>query len=66
MNAILDFYNKNRGVLSEKNMNYNSLYSKNKVTYSEYYSALINHPEYLIKYDKVKSDLLSAQTVFEK
>lgn len=66
MNMILDFYNKNKSVLSEKNMNYNMLYSKNKITYNEYYSALSNHPEYLIKYDKAKNDLLSAQTIFEK
>lgn len=66
INSILDFYNKNKSVLSEKNMNYNMLYSRNKFTYNEYYSALSNHPEYLIKYDQAKSDLLNAQTVFEK
>ena len=48
-----------------KNENYNELYSQNKTIYSEYYSALNNYPEYLIKYDKVKSDLLDARTIFE-
>lgn len=66
MKNIFDFYNKNKSILSDKNLNYNQLYSKNRLLYSEYYSALSNHPEYLIKYDKVKSDLLNAQTIFEQ
>lgn len=66
MKNIFDFYNKNKSLLSEKNLNYNQLYATNRLLYTEYYSALSNHPEYLIKYDKVKSDLLNAQTIFEQ
>lgn len=65
VNSIFEFHNKNKAVLSIKNENYNDLYSQNKLDYQEYYSALNNYPEYLIKYDKVKSDLLDAKTIFE-
>jgi hypothetical protein len=65
INSIFDFHTKNKAVLSVKNENYNTLYSQNKLDYQEYYSALNNYPEYLIKYDKVKSDLLDAKTIFE-
>lgn len=63
---IFDFHEKNKGVLSEKNTIYNSHYLKNKSTYWEYISALNNYSQYTLKYDKVKSELLNAQTVFEK
>lgn len=63
---IFDFHEKNRGILSEKNTIYNSLYIRNKNTYWEYISALSNYSQYTLKYDKVKNELLNAQTVFEK
>lgn len=43
MKNIFDFYNKNKSILSDKNLNYNQLYSKNRLLYKEY-SALSNHP----------------------
>lgn len=65
INSIFDFHTKNKAVLSVKNENYNTLYSQNKLDYQEYYSALNNYPEYLIKYDKVKTQLLNTSTIFE-
>ncbi len=62
---IYSFYMKNKSALSEKNSLYNSLYSKWVSEYKEYYAALSNYPEYLIKYDNAKTQLLNTSTIFE-
>jgi hypothetical protein len=52
-------------MLSEKNQIYNDIYAKNIETYRQFYDALNNYPEYLIKYDKLSSNLLSTKTIIE-
>jgi len=66
MTKFFNFYNKNKRVLSQKNIIYNDLFLEQNERYLEYYSALNNYPEYLIKYDKIKKDLFDAKTIFEK
>jgi len=66
MTKFFNFYNKNKKVLSQKNIIYNDLFLEQNKRYLEYYSALNNYPEYLIKYDKIKKDLFDAKTIFEK
>lgn len=66
MTKIFSFYNKNKWILSKKNLIFNNLFLQQNEKYLEYYSALNNYPEYLIKYDKIKKDLFDAKTLLEK
>lgn len=70
INIILDFYNSYSYLLytktKSKDQILNEEYSKIKNIYIEYFSALKNYKEYTIKYDKSKSNLLSAETILEK
>lgn len=65
MNSIFSFYTSKKWLISQKNQIYNDIYSQNIVKYKHFYDALNNYPEYLIKYDKVSSNLLDTKTIFE-
>lgn len=65
LNLFFNFWNSKKSLLSTKNLNYNKIYENNKTNFLEYYSALSNYWEYLIKYDKTKSSLLWTKTVSE-
>ncbi len=66
MTTFFNFYTKNKSILSQKNAIYESMYQEQYNKYFEYYTALYNYPEYLIKYDKIKIDLLNAKTLLEE
>lgn len=65
LNLFFNFWNSKKSLLSTKNLNYNKIYKNNKTKFLEYYSALSNYWEYLIKYDKTKTSLLWTKTVLE-
>lgn len=65
MNMFFDFYKSRKWMISEKNQIYNNIYIKNKSKYKHFYDALSNYPEYLIKYNKVSSNLLDTRTILE-
>ncbi|MBW7954522.1 hypothetical protein H3C61_01790 [Candidatus Gracilibacteria bacterium] len=62
---INNFYTKNKGFLSSKNLGYNSIYFRNNNNFREYYLALSNYGDYSIQYNKLKSDLLNTNTILE-
>lgn len=63
--GFFDFYKSKNKFLSIKNYIYNDKYNQSNIQYTEYYNALNNYPGYLIKYDKVSSDLLDTKTIAE-
>jgi hypothetical protein len=62
---FFDFHEKNQIHLSAKNIIYNRYYKNNKQKYDEYHLALDNYNEYIITYNKIKSDLFTTKTVAE-
>jgi hypothetical protein len=65
VNLFFDFQNKNASHLSSKNIIYTKFYATNKLKYDEYHLALDNYNEYIISYNKTKSDLFTTKTIAE-
>ena len=68
INKIFNFYNDYKRELKEENNKDKfviKLYSNLNEKYKEYFAALKNYPEYLVKYDKSKKDLLYINTINE-
>jgi predicted nucleic-acid-binding Zn-ribbon protein len=65
ISLFFDFQNKNQSHLSTKNIIYTKFYASNKVKYDEYHLALDNYNEYIISYNKTKSDLFTTKTIAE-
>lgn len=69
INKILNFYN-NFKIVLKPNINNNDafiikLYSKLNEKYKEYFSALKNYEEYVVKYNKSKKELLDKNSINE-
>ncbi len=70
INEIIDFFEKNKTVLKTEINTKDRILAQQYLIieekFKEYFSALKNYKEYIIKYDKNKNDLLKSSTINEK